>query len=371
MSKHKTIIGGLLAVSILLAGLAGCQPKEENVLRVGVILPMTGTLSVMGQVEREAMSLALEKVNAKGKKMEIYFEDGKGTPTDAVSAARKLIDLNKVDVLITSTTGASLAVEPIATQNKKNLVAFCMDPDVAKKSDYVIRYYEGIDEEAAGIMKYFNDNSAQKTVGILYAKVPVWEKVVNNTLLPFLKSKNLPVPYVETYALNEKDFKTVVLKMKDAKIDHLILLGYGFEYPGIFKPMSEYELLGKMRIIGGWGFLYTPVEPTYLNGVLVSGPEYVFKNHEFAGQFYNEYHARYSRFPNFDAAFAYNAIMSLGDNMNRENASTPIKQIYADKSGLTGVAGPYSFDANGNMIVTTGLGMYQDGKITEVTDSQK
>lgn len=371
MNTRKGIIGGLLAAAIILSGMAGCGPKDENVLRVGVILPMTGTLSVMGQVEREAMSLALEKVNARGKKMEIYFEDGKGNPSDAVSAARKLVDLNRVDVLVTSTTGASLAVEPVAAQSKKNLVAFCMDPDVAKKSDYVIRYYEGVDEEAAGIMKYFNDNPARKTVGILYAKVPVWEKVVNNTLLPFLKSKDLPVPYVETYALNEKDFKTLVLKMKDAKIDHLILLGYGFEYPGIFNPMSEYELLGKMHIIGGWGFLYTPVEPASLNGVFVSGPEYVFKNQEFAGQFYNEYHSRYNRYPNFDAAFAYNAITSLGDNMSRENAGTPIKQIYANKSGLTGVAGPYSFDADGNMIVKTGLGVYQDGRIVEVDDTQK
>lgn len=371
MRTHKAIIGVVLAASILLAGLTGCRPKEEDVLRVGVILPMTGTLSVMGQVEREAMELALDKVNAGGKKMEVYFEDGKGSPADAVSAARKLIDVNKADVLVTSTTGASLAVEPIATQNKKNLVAFCMDPDVAKKSDHVIRYYEGIDEEAAGIIKYFNDDTSQKTVGILYAKIPVWEKVVNNTLLPFLKSKNLPVPYVETYALTDKDFKTVVLKMKDAKIDHLILLGYGFEYPGIFKPMSEYDLLGKMKIIGGWGFLYTPVEPASLNGVLVSGPEYVFKNQEFAGQFYNDYHAKYNRYPNFDAAFAYNVIVSLGNNLNRQNAGTPIKQIFAGKSGLTGVAGPYSFDADGNMIVGTGLGVYQDGRIKEVKGAQQ
>jgi branched-chain amino acid transport system substrate-binding protein len=368
--RSKILLATIVTISLLLVSFGGCTRKDNSVLRVGVILPMTGRLSVMGQVERDAMSLAAEKANAEGRKVELLFEDGKGSPTDSVSAARKLLDVDNVDILLTSTTGASLAVEPITTQNKKNLVAFCMDPDVAKKSDYVLRYYEGIDEEAAGINQYFGRSSSAKSVGILYAKIPVWEKVVNNTILPFLKSKNLSVPFVETYALNDSDFKTVVLKMKEANIDHLILLGYGFEYPNIFKSLAEYGLIGKIQLVGGWGFLYTDVDPSLLEGALVSGPEYVFKNQEFAGQFYNDYFNRYQKYPNFDAAFAYNAVLSLAQNVSKQDVSKPIKGLFANKGKLTGVVGPYAISPEGNMIVETSLGQYRGGKIVALGGQQ-
>jgi branched-chain amino acid transport system substrate-binding protein len=369
--KSRIFLATCIAISLMIISFGSCTKKDNGVLKVGVILPLTGRLSVMGQVEKNAMSLALEKANAGGRKIELQIEDGKGNPADAVSAARKLLDVDKVDILLTSTTGASLAVEPIATQSKKNLVAFCMDPDVAKKSDYVLRYYEGIDEESAGITQYFGQNTTAKSVGILYAKIPVWEKVVNNTLLPFLKSKNIPAPFVESYALNDSDFKTVVLKMKEAKLDHLILLGYGFEYPNIFKSLAEYGLIGNIQLVGGWGFLYTDVDPKLLEGSLVSGPEYVFKKQEFAGQFYNDYFSRYQKYPNFDAAFAYNAVMSLAENVSKEDTNQPIKGIFAKKGELKGVAGPYTISPQGNMIVGTSLGRYRDGTIIALGGDQK
>jgi branched-chain amino acid transport system substrate-binding protein len=349
----------------------GCRPNDDRVVRIGVILPLTGTLATMGEVEKNAMSLAAQKANLDGKKLELFFEDGKGNPATAVSAARKLLDLDKVDILITSTTGASLAVEPVATESKKNLIAFCMDPDIAKKSEYVIRYYEGIDEEAAAINQYFTDNTRPANVGILYAKVPVWEKVVNNTLIPHLKSKNLSVPYVDTYAVNEGDFKTTVLKMKESGIDHLILLGYGFEYPNIFKSLVENGLIGKIQLVGGWGFLYTTVDPNLLEGALVSGPEYVFKKREVAGSFYDDYYNSYKQYPNFDAAFAYNAIESLANNISKSDLNGPIKQVFAKKGQMKGVVGPYSFSPAGEMIVTTSLGQYRNGNIFSVAGETK
>jgi branched-chain amino acid transport system substrate-binding protein len=363
----------LFTVIIMLIALVlypGCHKPDDQVIRVGAILPLTGRLSVMGHVEQNAMSLALEKANAGGKKLEILFEDSKGTPADAVSAARKLLDVNQVDILLTSTTGASLAVAPIAAERKKNLIAFCMDPDVATQSDYVIRYYEGVEEESSAITKYFAENTAPKRVGILYGKIAAWEKVVNNILLPFFKARNISVPYTESYPVNAQDFDALVIKMKESKIDHLVLLGYGFEYPSIFKPLAQYELLGHLQIIGGWGFLYTDVDPKLLEGILVSGPEFIFRNQESASQFQNAYNARYGHFPNFDAAYAYNVIESLAQSVRKDELSKPIKGIFVGRT-FNGVVGPYTFTQDGNMVVRTTLGRYQNGRIVELENQAK
>lgn len=363
------VVVGIATFTILFWRL-GQSPKDEA-MKIGAILPMTGRLAVMGEVEKNAMLLAQEDANAgeAGKKIEIIFEDGKGNPAEAVSAARKLLDLDKVDILLTSTTGATLAVQPIATQQKVNLIAFCMDPDVAKSSEYVIRYYEGIESEAEAITSYFVSKSNKvKKVGILYATVPVWEKVVNQIFLPFFASQKIPVGYNESYALTEKDFNTLVVKMKASGIDHLILLGYGFEYQGIFKPLADYRMLDKLQIIGGWGFLYTSLDPKLVEGILVAGPEYVSRNRELGGSFFDRYFNKYGSYPNFDAAFAYNAIVSIAKNIGKQDVAQPIKRLYAGKGNLVGVVGEYHFSTDGEMIVKTGIGRFNNGQIVSFED---
>jgi branched-chain amino acid transport system substrate-binding protein len=371
---RKIWLGALVAAGVVIFAILFWrirQSPENEVLKIGAILPMTGRLAVMGEVEKNAMLLAQEDFNAgqTGKKIEIIFEDGKGNPAEAVSAARKLLDLDKVDILLTSTTGATLAVQPIATQQKVNLIAFCMDPDVAKSSEYVIRYYEGIENEADAITKYFISRPTEnKKVGILYATVPVWEKVVNQIFLPFFASQQIPVAFKESYALNEKDFNTLVVKMKASGIDHLILLGYGFEYQGIFKPLADYQMLDKLQIIGGWGFLYTNLEPKFVEGILVAGPEYVSKSRQLGGSFLEKYFGKYGGHPNFDAAFAYNAITSIATYVSKQDAAQPIKRLYAGKGNLSGVVGEYHFSPDGEMIVKTGIGRFNNGLIVSPGD---
>lgn len=360
--KQKIILIIIVFASFVLWSV-NAYPEKSRTVKVGVILPLTGKLAPMGEVERNAMILAMGKVNARSRHLELIFEDGKGNPTEAATIANRLIDIEKVDLLITSTTGASLAVEPITTRAKKNLIAFCMDPDISRKSEYVVRFYEGIKEESDAIIGYFDTAKGLAKVGVLYANVPVFEKVVNGIYLPFLKQKTVSVPVIERYALSDKDFRIPIFKMKQAGIDHLIILGYGFEYDNIFNQLAATGLLkGGLRIIGGWGFLYTPVDPPLLEGVLVSGPEYVFK--EQSDDFQKEYLKRYGKRPNFDAAFAYNVIVELEELIKHNiDLTKPLKRTLIRKDESVGVVGRYSFSSDGDMIVKTGLGVYRNGVV--------
>jgi branched-chain amino acid transport system substrate-binding protein len=367
--------GAMMKLSALVLLLASCgqpaveektEPAQEPI-KVGVILPLTGRLAVMGEVERNAMMLAARDLNSLGERVKLQFEDGMGTAKDAVAAANKLLDIDQVDVLITSTTGASLAVQPIAIEKKRNLVAFCMDPDVAGASDYTTRLYAGIEEEAKAITDHFGSLKAPVKVAILHAKVPAFEKVVNSTYLPALKAAGHEVEYVESYEVAQTDFRSLVLKLKGSRATHLILLGYGFEYPNIFKELKADALTGKLTILGGWGFLYTPLDKRLLEGTLVSGPEYVFSKKDAAGAFYKSYTQTYGSAPNFDAAFAYGVIGILAEHMTKTEASKPLKQKLVQEKQLSGVAGTFSIDARGNMIVKTALGVYRNGVLEPYT----
>jgi branched-chain amino acid transport system substrate-binding protein len=242
-----------------------------------------------------------------------------------------------------------------------------MDQDISEKSPYVMRYYIGINEEAKAINNYFKENMQNTSrVGVIYAKVPSIEKVVKDNYVPFLESMNKIVPLQESYKIGESDFKTTVLKIRKSNIDHLIILGYGFEYPNIFNELNHSNILRDIKILGGWGFLYTQVNPNLLEGVMVSGPDYVFKNQKLAGKFYQKYFNTYDSYPNFDAAFAYNVVTSIAENLKKEDFSSPIKEKFISNNNLDGVVGKYNFSKEGNMIVSTGLGVYKNGTIVFV-----
>ena len=364
------------AITLLLAACG--QPatdenkeSEQQAIKVGVILPLTGRLATMGEVERNAMLLAAQDANINGQRIELIFEDGKGVAKDAAAAANKLLDIDGADLLITSTTGASMAAQPIATAKKRNLIAYCMDAEIAMASDYTMRYYIGINEEAAAITRHFANLTTKKKVGVFYAKVSALEKVVSDTYIPQLEASGHQVVFRESYDLPETDFRNLILKLKASGADQLILMGYGFEYPGIFKEIEGNGLLGKLQILGGWGFLYTPLTKEQVEGVLVSGPEYVFRNQDLANAFQAKYEKAYGVKPNFDAAFAYTLITALSERMTKENVERPLKQILSALPEQQGVVGNYTISETGNMIVQTALGIYKDGVLLPYEEPAK
>lgn len=309
------------------------------------------------------MLLAQKDLNPNERRIELFIEDGKGTPKDAAAAANKLLDIDDVDVLITSTTGASMAAQPIATAKKRNLIAYCMDADIARASDYTMRYYIGIDEEAAAIVQHYEQQQTSRKVGILYAKVPALEKVAANTYIPSLEAHGHKVVFKDSYEINETNFRNMIVKLKASGAQDLILVGYGFEYPSIFKELEGSGLLGKLQILGGWGFLYTTLTKEQVEGVLVSGPDYVFRDQDLANAFREKYEAAYGAKPNFDAAFAYTVTTSLAENLSRAEREVPLKQRLSKLGERTNIVGTYTITPEGNMIVNTSLGVFRDGII--------
>lgn len=349
--------------------ITACNPEKSNknkyepapVTKIGAILPLTGALSEMGTMEKNAMQLAEKQMNNdSSNKFKLIIEDNKGTQKDAAAAANKLINIEGVDVLITSTTGASLTIQPIAEQNKVNHIAFCMDPTIAAQSKYTTRYYIGINQEAMPIIEYFNNLDSAANIGILHAEVAAFDKVIDSVYYPDIKSHS--IVYRERYKIGETDFRNKILKLKNSNVSHLIILGYGFQYPFIFKELEAGGHLDKITILGGWGFLYTDVDQSLLQNILVSGPEYVFRRDKIASRFYNDFEQVYGIPPNFDAAFAYNVIEAMA-NIPHEAFESPIKAIIQNKENVNSVVGRYRISKEGNMMVPTSLGIIQGNEI--------
>ncbi len=89
--------------------------------RIGALNPVTGAGSPYGPGMQKAIVMAVEEINAAGgaggRKLEVFAEDTQTKPEAAVLAAKKLIDVNKVQaVLGTWSSGVTLAVMPLTDE---------------------------------------------------------------------------------------------------------------------------------------------------------------------------------------------------------------------------------------------------------------
>jgi branched-chain amino acid transport system substrate-binding protein len=107
-----TMAAGLLAV-----GVAGAQEP----IKVGAFLSVTGPAAFLGDPEQKTLELYVEKLNAAGgvlgRKLQLVAYDSAGDAEKARTFARRLIEQDRVDVIVGgSTTGETMAVVPLVEQ---------------------------------------------------------------------------------------------------------------------------------------------------------------------------------------------------------------------------------------------------------------
>ena len=124
----------------LLLTVVSAAPLSAQPIRVGFASAMSGPSAITGEGVTWGATMAVEEINAKGgimgHKVEAFFADNKGTPGEAVSAVRKLVDVDKVDVIIGQThSGACLGAMPIIKELQvPKVTEACSNPKIREMS---------------------------------------------------------------------------------------------------------------------------------------------------------------------------------------------------------------------------------------------
>src|SRR5688572_9200838 len=111
-------------------------------LKVGIFLSMSGSTATFGTDTYNGMKLAIEEINRAGKvKIDSILEDEKSEPTDAANAVKKLINVDKVNVVLGSVASSNTnAAAPIAQAAKIPLISpASTNVNVTKTGDYISR----------------------------------------------------------------------------------------------------------------------------------------------------------------------------------------------------------------------------------------
>ncbi len=114
--KHFIGILVLAVIAFSVSAIAADKP----LIKIGVSAPLTSDNAHLGESMRDAMTMAKENLPADTKfDYEIIFEDDGLEAKRAALAANKLVSVDKVDALVSFSSGTGGVISPIAEQNKK------------------------------------------------------------------------------------------------------------------------------------------------------------------------------------------------------------------------------------------------------------
>jgi branched-chain amino acid transport system substrate-binding protein len=117
------------ALTLGLAALAGGAQAAEPPIRIGSFLSVTGPAQFLGDPTKKMMQMEIDRINAAGgllgRKIEwIVYDDGSAADK-AVTFAKRLIEDDKIDILIGgSTTATSMAVLPMAEKAQMPFISY-------------------------------------------------------------------------------------------------------------------------------------------------------------------------------------------------------------------------------------------------------
>ena len=219
------IVGGF----ILYGSRGGSATKEP--IKIGFTGPLTGDLANIGQNAKAAVEIAVEEVNAaggiKGRPLEVIYEDDKCAGPEGVSAATKLINVDKVPVILGSVCSpAMLAFAPIAETAKVPVLGYCATaPKISQAGDYIFRDVPSDLFQAKFAAQYIYTTLGKKTASVLYINND-WGVGLHQAFGEAFAALGGKIVSDEAYDPTSKDLRTQLSKVKAAKADVLYFAGF-------------------------------------------------------------------------------------------------------------------------------------------------
>jgi branched-chain amino acid transport system substrate-binding protein len=342
----------------LLALVAASQGASAGAaLKVGVFLPMSGDVATYGDETLRGIKLALEEIN-KGKEIKITYvlEDDKSSVTDAANAVKKLINVDKVNVVVGSVPSSNTnAAAPIAQAAKIPLLTpASTNVNVTKKGEYISRICFIDDFQGLGMAKFATETLKAKTAAIVTDSSSDYSQgLAASFKAAFLKMGGKITTEV-SYVQKDQDFSSQLTKIRTRKPDVVFAPGY---FPEIGNMIRQAKTLGlKSPFLGGDGWSSPQLHE--LGGDAIVGHYHAdhFSSEDVdprTKEFVTKFTKAYKQAPSAMAALGYDSMYVLADAVKRSGGKVDgpslMKAINAT-SGYTAITGTITLDANRNPV---------------------
>lgn len=379
--RLKTRCFYLIVVFILsLAMISGCSGKNsakkgEKVIKIGFIGPLSGNIKNFGESSKNAFNLAIEQTGGiiGDYKIETVIMDDHNDPVEALNAANKLINQEKVKAIICSgTPTTTLPVSQAANNNKVVVVAstatnpkITVDNNIRK--DFVFRACFIDPFQGTVAAKFALDTIKAKTAAIFHDQGSDYSTGLANYFKDNFIKAGGEVLLVVAYEQEEEDFSEALSSIIKLNPDIIYLPDFFQKASFISRQAREKGIRAIFLGSDAWDYGdsgYESLEGGYFtNHYSAEDPRPEVK------KWVELYRSRFGIVPEAKATLCYDATSLLLNAIKTANIDDPdkIKEALQATKDFPSVSGKISLDKEGNPIKPAAVLQIKGSKLVYVS----
>ncbi len=361
--RYRSFFGCAFALAV---GMLAPAAHAQQPIKIGMGISQTGALGGGGKSALLALHMWADDVNAKGgllgRKVELVVYDDQSNPATTPGIYTKLIDVDKVDLLIGPYASVPTApIMPLVKQRDLLLMSnFTFKLNRNLKHDKVFNNSPWSNEEdlADGVLQIGRAAGA-KTIAILAADQEFAQNLANGAK-SIAGRMGLKTVYEQNYPPSTVDFSAMIRAIRAAKPDIVYVCSYPNDSVAILRAVKEIGIGDSVKVFGGGmvGLQFTPVIVglgSLANGVVNFTSYAPGKTMDFPG--IRDFLDRYSKkavAENVDPLGYYLPPYSYAIGQMIAQAVTATKSLnhkvlaeYLHKNEMQTIVGPIRFDALG------------------------
>jgi len=259
ISRLKALICAVSAVAAMALAPDRAAAQSGAPIKIGFSMAMTGGLAANGRSALLAQKIWEEDVNAKGgllgRPVKLIHYDDQSNPATVPGIYTKLLDIDKVDLLIGPYATAQIApAMPIVIQRNKLFIAL-LGLAVNSEFDYpnyFVMIPSGPDPKPSFTKGFFDIAMAQapkpQTVAIVAADQE-FSRNASDGARENAKKAGLKIVYDKTYPPSTTDFAPIVRAVAATNPDLLVICSYPPDSVGLVRSINEIGF--KPKMVGG------------------------------------------------------------------------------------------------------------------------
>ena len=231
---YRNIMLCVLVVLVVMSGsLYSIQAAKKGEILIGVSTAITGPAPLDGVRTKQGVEMAVAEINKKGgvlgKQLKLLIEDDQNTASIAVNAVNKLLSQDIVALIGPHRSGNAMAVDQIVRRNKISYFTGGTSPKLVTLNNpylFRVRASDSIVAKVAAI--YAVKDLKAKKIGVFF----------NNDEYGVGAKQVI----CEGHNTGDKDLTGQILKMKNSKIDCLIVWTHEPEGALAIRQVKELSL---------------------------------------------------------------------------------------------------------------------------------
>jgi branched-chain amino acid transport system substrate-binding protein len=255
------------------------QSKEP--IKIGFGMALTGPLAGFGKQALLGMKIWEEETNAKGgllgRQVKLVYYDDQSTPSTVPGIYTKLLDVDKVDLVVSGyATNMVAPAIPVVMQKKKTFVSlFALDANSEfKYPQYFSVLPSGPTPKASFTEGFFQTAVAQNpkpTTISIAAEDAEFSRNACEGARENAKKFNLKIVYDKSYPPSTTDYTPIVRALQAANADIVVICSYPLSSVGIVQTANELNFKPKMlggAMVGLQGIAIKSKLGSKLNGII-------------------------------------------------------------------------------------------------------